>query len=89
MLVTPSRTNFFVSKDKGRGFELEMFNLLELEVNKKRKQQKLTPLQIQFVSVPHNELLSISPLILVNIIFRLLWKYGLQVCSFDLFIHHE
>ena len=57
VLVTPSRTNFFVSKDKGRGFELEMFNLLEEEVNKSRKQQKLPPLQVQFIPVAHSELI--------------------------------
>ncbi|EDM25542.1 amino-acid abc transporter binding protein [Lentisphaera araneosa HTCC2155] len=55
ILVTPSRTNFFIAKDKARGFEYEMFEELEKDL---QKSLELKNFQVTYIPVAHNKLIS-------------------------------
>jgi membrane-bound lytic murein transglycosylase MltF len=56
VLVTYSRTNFFLSEGRLRGFEYEMFNELEQELAK-RPSTGHPPLKLAYFPVPFDELL--------------------------------
>ena len=55
VLVTPSRTNFFIAKNKARGFEFEMFEQLEQDLRSSLNNKNF---QVVYIPVAHNQLLS-------------------------------
>ena len=54
VLVSPNRSNFFISKDSVKGFEFEMFQSLESYM---RNYSNLIDFQIEYIPVSHDELL--------------------------------
>lgn len=55
VLVSPSRTNFFIAKNKARGFEYEMFEQIEQELRSSLGNKNF---QVVYIPVAHNQLLS-------------------------------
>ena len=55
VLVTPSRTNFFLAQNRSRGFELEMFRQLEEQFNKQHPDD--VPFRVVFVPVAYDQLI--------------------------------
>ncbi|MDD7983769.1 transporter substrate-binding domain-containing protein [Lentisphaera marina] len=55
VLVSPNRSNFFIAKDQARGFEYEMFEQLEKDLQKSLNKKNF---QVIYVPVAHNKLMS-------------------------------
>jgi membrane-bound lytic murein transglycosylase MltF len=58
VLVTRSRTAFFIAAGRGRGFELEMFREFEKAVNADLKGVDGPPFKVAFVPVENDQLLN-------------------------------
>jgi membrane-bound lytic murein transglycosylase MltF len=55
VLVSPSRTNFFLGKGKARGLEYDLFEQWELDLRKSLNKKNF---QVIYIPVSHNQLLS-------------------------------
>ena len=54
ILVSPSRSNFFIAKDRVRGFEYEIFQQLEKHL---RDYANLVDFQVEYIPVSHDQLI--------------------------------